>query len=560
MRKYLRQGRYSSASMGAIEVANRLVEGQIRTIRGRLGAGAEDRHQRHRSYRSIGFSTRLLIAEPVQSQARRLFAIPRRQRNAIRWEVVEVGGLVHWKVSGLTQQKFEDRLRLGTCFGQAEWSDEHFIAGADGVHEQCQIRTTSIWAAPLELAQGQGIDWYPVGKKAKENAVDRVEVPSQALCAAMVQKHGHSDACRSRFERIWADEDGNSRGGEGCEASQLECNDDGESVGNPHERVWHRQVRVNQTVHQASSASAADTTTSAAADQATAPVQQSSPPTKLYFPCNPSSQKNRLGWGGQDGFLMASRWSARKSTVDEPDEDQEGDESMTLGLWTACTWTWTYVVKWMRSHDIIAMTADMSRPRKKTCSIGKQTCSWIKSCRVRRVARSRILWRSRKVDSDSRLMNERNMYEVVKTAEGAVFPTFMRRGCKTTRWWGETLTGGNTVGHRWGARRYAKYITVDGGKASLHFGENEVRDWLFGFGDIFVAFPDAKIEELVHVRPPRGTCALQGGGGRWKTHAGQRPCDFRVDDVHAQWRLRCHNTGRISLQQVVSKARTHEVW
>ena len=68
------------------------------------------------------------------------------------------------------------------------------------------------------------------------------------------------------------------RGGEGCETSQLECNDDGESVGNP---TTERDIgKFESTSSSGSSSSAADTTTRAAADQAAAPVCTSSAPSR----------------------------------------------------------------------------------------------------------------------------------------------------------------------------------------------------------------------------------------------------------------------------------------
>ena len=74
----------SSASMGAVEVANRLVEGQIRTDKRTTGAGAEDRDQHHGSNRSMGCATRLLVAEPIQCQVGWLLDIRRQQRKAMR--------------------------------------------------------------------------------------------------------------------------------------------------------------------------------------------------------------------------------------------------------------------------------------------------------------------------------------------------------------------------------------------------------------------------------------------------------------------------------------------
>ena len=86
---------------------------------------------------------------------------------------------------------------------------------------------------------------------------------------------------------------GNDRGGEGCEASKVACNDDGESARDPtiewddrsesagkptiewddqlnpraNQRSSGTSASSNQTVHQASSSSAADKSTSAAEDE-----------------------------------------------------------------------------------------------------------------------------------------------------------------------------------------------------------------------------------------------------------------------------------------------------
>ena len=54
-------------------------------------------------------------------------------------EVAELMDQVLWKVLPETQQKSEDRRRLGVC--EAMESDEHFI-GADGVHAARSIQYT----------------------------------------------------------------------------------------------------------------------------------------------------------------------------------------------------------------------------------------------------------------------------------------------------------------------------------------------------------------------------------------------------------------------------------
>ena len=70
----------SSSSMGAREVANRLAEGQIRTTRARL----EKVQKVDIDITDPIGSTRVLVAQLVQSQARRSRSLPRHQRMAIR--------------------------------------------------------------------------------------------------------------------------------------------------------------------------------------------------------------------------------------------------------------------------------------------------------------------------------------------------------------------------------------------------------------------------------------------------------------------------------------------
>ena len=74
----------ASASMRAIEVASRLVEGQIRTIRGRLEQALKIDVKHHGPIRRRVHSTRFQVGEPGQSQARRLHAPPRHRRKIIR--------------------------------------------------------------------------------------------------------------------------------------------------------------------------------------------------------------------------------------------------------------------------------------------------------------------------------------------------------------------------------------------------------------------------------------------------------------------------------------------
>ena len=81
---------------------------------------------------------------------------------------------------------------------------------------------------------------------------------------------------------------GNGRCGEGCEASQLERNDKGDSFDN--QRVGGIWSNSSQPFHQASSSQAVDTTTIAATDQA-APVCASA--RRLNRSC---ALETALGW------------------------------------------------------------------------------------------------------------------------------------------------------------------------------------------------------------------------------------------------------------------------
>ena len=118
---------------GAMKVANCLVEGQIRTIRGRVGA--EDRDQHHGSDRSRGRSTRFLICRTVTESSLTVIrhtTTTEEGHAKEKWSSLVSGST--GKVPGLTQQKFEDRWRPGTWLGKAERSEKNLIADAEGVH------------------------------------------------------------------------------------------------------------------------------------------------------------------------------------------------------------------------------------------------------------------------------------------------------------------------------------------------------------------------------------------------------------------------------------------
>ena len=109
---------------------------------------------------------------------------------------------------------------------------------------QSQIHTTSTHAAPLELSEGRRIGWYPVRSDAKEDRVDGAEVPSlirhcgqwcrntvPTLDASRVTFCLEDTRCLQIEVRAHVGgrrlNQGIGRGGEGCDASQLECNDEG---------------------------------------------------------------------------------------------------------------------------------------------------------------------------------------------------------------------------------------------------------------------------------------------------------------------------------------------
>ena len=159
-------------------------------------------------------------------------------------------------------------------------------------------------------------------QKAKEMKTKMLEprFPRRYITGAMVQRHGpypgyrschelrggHSDACRSRFGRTWADEDSIKATAEAeAEKDARQASSSATTTVNSSavQPASGTRVSSSQPHHQASSSSAADTTTSAAADQAAERVFSPSAPSKTapwavlaeHVLCNPS-QLNRLGW------------------------------------------------------------------------------------------------------------------------------------------------------------------------------------------------------------------------------------------------------------------------
>ena len=152
--------KYLSARMGATEVANLLVEGQIRTIRGRLEQVVKIDIDITDTIRPMGRSTRLLVAEQVQSQLDG-FTPCRVKGRPYGGEVVELGD---WKMPSVTPQKFEDRWRPATWLGKTEKSDENVIADAARVRIARSIHR--------RLMESQGLIWHPVGDDDNENQTD----------------------------------------------------------------------------------------------------------------------------------------------------------------------------------------------------------------------------------------------------------------------------------------------------------------------------------------------------------------------------------------------------
>ena len=109
-------------------------------------------------------------------------------------------------------------------------------------------------------------------------------------------------------------------------------------------------------------------------------------------------------------------------------------------------------------------------------------------------------------------MSEHNMYELVKTADA-------RGGSRAHAKWLQDHMGDHVrcrlvatqlaIGEKLDVAQCSPPLMVARlflAIASLHVDENEARDWCIGFGDVSVAFDYAKIEEVVYVHTPRGTC------------------------------------------------------
>ena len=104
---------------------------------------------------------------------------------------------VYWNVFGRIQEKFEDHRRRGV--GKAKVSDETSLQMPTGVHAARTIQ--------CRLLQSRW-NW----QKVKNLVGSRREMmQKQDRCPGGEAFHalpgGHSDACRARFERTWADDE-----------------------------------------------------------------------------------------------------------------------------------------------------------------------------------------------------------------------------------------------------------------------------------------------------------------------------------------------------------------
>ena len=248
--------------------------------------------------------------------------------------------------------------------GTAERSDEHLIADADGVDIVRPVQRRLVqhcWSSHKSK------NWLvpPWEMMPKQTKLMEPRSPRRCITWAMVQKHGlypgrhvlpggHSDACTSRFERNWVDGDSIKATAE-AEKDARQAGSSATTTVNPSVA----QPATSQSVHQASSYQRL----------IRRPVRQQ---TKQQHRC---IHRQRRGIRrrahatrpvGQALMGPGELGSTRKSTTNEPDEDQEGHESKRLGLvgglhvsverWTA--WTWTSVEMHVTTkHGIIAMAA-----------------------------------------------------------------------------------------------------------------------------------------------------------------------------------------------------------
>ena len=149
----------------------------------------------------------------------------------------------------MTQPKFEDHCRPETWLGKAEMPVEILIADADGVHigrsiqrrpaqHRLELPTVKeLCGTPWKMlpnktklvGRGSLSQKHHVGSGAETRSPSWMQVVSRfawrTLGCVHIEFRAHLGGRRLN--------QGYGGGGEGCEASQLERNDDGESVGVP---------------------------------------------------------------------------------------------------------------------------------------------------------------------------------------------------------------------------------------------------------------------------------------------------------------------------------------
>ena len=275
--------KYSAARMGATDVANRLVEEQIRTKRGRLEQVPKIEINitdpivpwvvRHASWLLNQVRVKLNDNSPYRAIKGRPYGR----------EAVELGEQVYWKVPGLTQQKFEDCWRPGAWLVKA-WKS------AEGASWQTPTECTLPDPHNVDMCSNVkelvGTTWEMMPKKTK--LMSRSSLADTSRCEWCRNTVPTLDANRVPFcledtrmrvergvTRGEADEDTIKATAvaekDARQASSSATTTVNLSVAQP---ASGTPTRSSQPGHQGNSSSAADTTTSAAAEQAAAPVHK----------------------------------------------------------------------------------------------------------------------------------------------------------------------------------------------------------------------------------------------------------------------------------------------
>ena len=151
----------------------------------------------------------LVVADSVQSQARL-------RHSEETWS--SLMGRSSGKVPDLTQAEVRRLLAPWNIAGQKK-EVRRTLHRRSRRSAHCQIHTTSICAAPMELAEGQRIGWYSMRNVPKKTNLMEPRFLRRCITLARCRNTypfpgcrtchlllgGHSDACRSRFESLWAD-------------------------------------------------------------------------------------------------------------------------------------------------------------------------------------------------------------------------------------------------------------------------------------------------------------------------------------------------------------------